>query len=106
MRDDKVLKKKFAEIPDGLDILITHDPPNGLSDCDYSKYDGQHLGSMALTDRIEDLDKLGEKPRLIICGHIHEGSREFENGIINVAMLNRNCSAIINNPTYMNFTYG
>ena len=64
------------------------------------------MGSLALTDRIEDLDKLGEKPRLIICGHIHEGSREFENGIINVAMLNRNCSAIINNPTYMNFTYG
>ena len=71
-----------------------------------SKYDGQHLGSMTLTDRTEDLDKLGEKPSLIMCGHIHEGSREFENGIINVAMLNRNCSAIINNPTYMNFTYG
>ena len=106
MREDKVLKKKFAEIPDGLDILITHDPPNGLSDCDYSKDECQHLGSLALTDRIEDLDKLGEKPRLIICGHIHEGSREFENGIINVAMLNRHCNAIINNPTYMNFTYG
>lgn len=66
-----VLKEKFAGIPEGLDVLLTHAPPR-FDYLDVSlEYgtDSERFGSEALTQAI--LDK---KPKMCFCGHIHSGS--------------------------------
>lgn len=57
-----------SEIPEGLDILITHVPPKGV--LDLSVRDGSHAGNPTLTQALARLEK---PPRLHIFGHIHEG---------------------------------
>lgn len=82
------LARKYAQMPDDTDIIISHGPPFGYGD---QALDGR-TGSKALTDRIKET-----KPRLVVCGHIHEdrGRWEIENGnkpptiIANVSVLNR-----------------
>jgi predicted phosphohydrolase len=69
-------EQKFALIPSGVDILITHCPPYGFGKTDIVQQAFQynrdliheHLGSMPLRNAI--LDK---KPRYNIFGHIHSG---------------------------------
>lgn len=63
------------EIPDGVDVLVTHTPPRiGGSDIDSSKgtflINGEppHFGSSELTDAIERV-----QPAYLFCGHIHTG---------------------------------
>ena len=48
--------------PDG--ILIAHSPPQGHVDLSAT---GEHLGSVAIRETIE-----AKRPRLAVCGHIHE----------------------------------
>ena len=66
------LKRKFAKIPENLDILITHTPPH-IPDfaIDRSLQWGgdEAFGSSELADAI--LDK---RPRNVFCGHIHTGT--------------------------------
>lgn len=64
MESEDGLQKRFAAIPEGLDILVTHGPPFGT--LDISGYD--HLGSIALYDRISEMEK---PPKLHFFGHIH-----------------------------------
>ncbi len=45
-------------------VLITHSPPKGLVD---TSSRGQHLGSESIRKVVEE-----KKPRLVVCGHIHE----------------------------------
>jgi len=47
-----------------VDIFVSHGPPLGY--CDESIH-GEHLGSKAVTDFI-----MKNKPKLVLCGHIHE----------------------------------
>lgn len=56
---ENYLAKIWSKIPDGLDILITHSPPQGFLD--------RWLGSPSLSQRI-----LSVKPKLHAFGHIHE----------------------------------
>lgn len=59
------LCEKFQNIPDDVDILITHSPPFGMLDiC----RDNKRLGSKALGDRLLKLKQL----KLHVFGHIHE----------------------------------
>lgn len=53
-----------------VDIFVSHAPPQGY--CDESN--GESLGSKAVTDFI-----MKNKPKLVLCGHIHEafGSAEI-----------------------------
>ena len=63
------LAAKFALIPDGIDILITHGPPYGILD----KLDnGEHVGSKELLKRVFEI-----RPKLHIFGHIHEGRGKY-----------------------------
>lgn len=62
---EKFLAEKYAAIPDGVDIVVSHGPPVGYGD---RTSGGEHVGSKALLDFIER-----RKPRLVVCGHIHEG---------------------------------
>jgi predicted phosphohydrolase len=66
------LADKWADIPAGLDVLITHGPPHGILD-DAARYrDGvdargpRPAGCEALRDRVRIA-----KPRVHIFGHIH-----------------------------------
>lgn len=66
-------KDKWDLIPDNVDILITHSPPNGILDQVSSDFNAS-VGDMDLLHALEDRIK----PRLHIFGHIHEnGGREL-----------------------------
>ena len=61
MLPEEQLKWKFKHIPENLDILITHCPPDGI--CDPNNYGSKYLYK-------EVLDK---KPKIHIFGHNHGG---------------------------------
>lgn len=75
MYPDDVLKQIFNEIPEGLDILITHDQPYEYGDIllqeDCPWADGNHIGSKPLLDAI-----LEKQPRFQFNGHLHSCSHE------------------------------
>jgi Icc-related predicted phosphoesterase len=84
-RSSDALKKKWEEIPSGIDILITHGPPFGILDW---TVEGNSAGCELLREEI--LNRV--KPKYHICGHIHEsaGILEKENTVfINCSMVNR-----------------
>lgn len=58
------LPPRFAAVPDGLDLLVSHQPPYGLLD---HSGDGPRRGSQALRWTLERA-----RPRLCVVGHIHE----------------------------------
>ena len=49
-------------------LLVTHSPPYGL--CDLSSA-GRHLGSTTVRKTIDS-----KRPKLVICGHIHDSWRQ------------------------------
>ncbi len=70
--DDDDLKKKYRQIPDNVDILVTHGPAFGIGDLVPTRYyepDGatEHCGSQSLRERIFEI-----KPQVVVFGHIHE----------------------------------
>jgi len=77
-------RKYWDQIPDGLDVLITHGPPFGI--LDQVTPGGEHLGCAELLKAIEE-----KKPKVHIFGHIHGGAGTFDSGatrFINAAYLN------------------
>jgi Icc-related predicted phosphoesterase len=58
------MEKACAAIPSGLDILVTHGPARGILDMTKR---GEPAGSHSLRQAIARA-----KPRLHVCGHIHE----------------------------------
>jgi Icc-related predicted phosphoesterase len=64
--DEPELSEKWQLIPDGTDILLLHGPP--YYHCDYALFGQEHTGSPSLLARIEQV-----QPKLVVCGHIHEG---------------------------------
>ena len=82
----ETLARAFAEIPDGLDILISHAPPlvNGYN-LDVDGRRRRHRGSAELAEAIQRA-----RPRLVVCGHVHGGDHRravLENGtvVVNVS---------------------
>ena len=65
-----LLGRKFAAIPDGVDVLLTHTPPR----IPHKKVDvsidrkSPHFGPRELLDAIRKA-----RPRYALCGHIHSG---------------------------------
>ncbi len=58
------LREKWALIPEGLDILLTHGPPAGFGDLCVN---GNRVGCQDLLEAIQRV-----QPRLHVFGHIHE----------------------------------
>ncbi len=56
---EECLAETWAEIPEGVDVLVTHSPPFGILSKDY--------GSTSLETRVRTI-----KPMIHIFGHIHE----------------------------------
>ena len=67
LRRGPALREKWAAIPGGLDVLVTHGPPMGTLD---ETRDGGRVGCEELRDRLVTMDR---PPRLHVFGHIHEG---------------------------------
>ncbi len=86
-------KKRLAEIEPLVtphSILVTHPPPRKTLDKAGGKY---HAGSINLKHFIEK-----RKPRLLICGHIHEQSGYALHGrtlVVNCAMNRTSSGALI-----------
>lgn len=74
MRNDEILTELFSEIPENLDILITHDTPYGYSDicleAPWTNY--EHIGNIPLRDAI-----LEKSPAVSLSGHLHSASHEW-----------------------------
>ena len=93
MRSEEYMTEKFKQIPDEVDIIISHDPPFAAGDVDVILEAPQHrfermfthLGNDPLRDRIEKVNY-----KLLVCGHIHGGSHDFneEWKSVNVSYLN------------------
>jgi Icc-related predicted phosphoesterase len=101
MKPDDELKDIYNNIPEGLDILVTHMPPklNHLGWIPEYAYDA---GSKTLAEVI--LDK---KPKMAFCGHIHSGNHNIKklgNGIsvANVSLLD-NSYRIKHKPIYIEY---
>ena len=79
-------RERLAGCPDGA-VLVVHSPPKGH--CDESS-SGDHLGSEAILEAIES-----KRPRLAVCGHIHESwGSESEVGPTKVMNLGPSGTAI------------
>lgn len=61
---------KWALIPDGIDVLVTHGPPLGILD---RTSRGDDVGCADLLAAVQRV-----KPRLHLFGHIHEGYGTLE----------------------------
>lgn len=71
--DDRRLQHAYSAVPEGLDIFITHGPPNAYGDRipPHSKFNASDnaifVGAQACADAIRE-----KQPRVTVCGHIHE----------------------------------
>ena len=78
MRPSEKLTEKFKEIPEKVDIILSHDPPFGISDADVILQSGHkdsfssHIGNHELTERLREIEF-----KYCFCGHIHSGSHEL-----------------------------
>lgn len=59
----------WNNIPEGIDIVMTHCPPYGILD----EAEGENLGCKLLLKRILDI-----KPKYHVFGHIHQGYGNYE----------------------------
>lgn len=69
MDTDEKLAKLYSDIPEGIDILLTHDQPFGYGDIilDFTPWaDGSHIGNRPLTLAI-----LEKSPKYQFNGHLH-----------------------------------
>ena len=76
MLNDIGLQSIYSKIPEGLDILMTHDAPyqNEVGFIHDSPYVSRVVdaSNYILGDIIEE-----KKPKLSLCGHIHSGTKEL-----------------------------
>lgn len=79
-RQEEEMRRRWNKIPDDVDILITHGPPQNILDSIVEVIDGEEfiiddrLGDPILKERIEEV-----RPKVHIAGHIHSG-----NGIVDI----------------------
>ena len=89
MRSEEILAKKFSQIPNNIDILISHDAPYGTSDICFEGWaaDGRHKGCPELRDAI-----IASKPKYNFHGHLHSTNHGEEllgdTKVYNVSILN------------------
>jgi hypothetical protein len=102
MKAPRELVEVYARIPQAIDILVTHQPPYGYGDSYFDVGSGkiEHLGSHELLATIDRV-----RPKLVICGHIHDGHgrTEYEGiPIYNVTLVNEQYR-LVHAPTVIDF---
>lgn len=102
MKEPTKLARYYENIPEGVDVLVSHQPPMGYgSQCRYcDPRDGQwkteHVGSVELLAAIQRT-----KPRAVVCGHVHSGYGTYDcDGIpvYNVSVVDEGYS-LVHEPT-------
>lgn len=94
MHSDEFMTEKFKNIPDKVDIIISHDPPFNIGNVDvvleqtrWSNHALEHLGNEPLRKRLEEI-----KFKFMCSGHIHSGEHDlvqFDEGMcVNVSIKN------------------
>lgn len=92
MAEDRVLAFRYDDIPNDVDVIISHSPPMGYGD--FVEDEG-YQGSVALRKKIQDI-----RPRLVVCGHIHEGYGMYPilgGQVINASLRNERYE-VVNDP--------
>ena len=91
MVSDETLEKKYKQIPDNVDILISHDSPT-LNELGFI-----HSGWNAETEagnKVLDKYIIEKKPKYFFSGHIHSGNHGFkkigDTYMANVSYINEN----------------
>lgn len=71
MREDRKLEQLYDNIPEGLDILMTHDAPaiQGHGVIRMGPWKGEDAGNKILAKAIKQ-----KEPKLVLYGHIHSSS--------------------------------
>lgn len=90
------LAAKWALIPQGVDVLITHGPPMGIAD---RTVNGENVGCADLAEAMKRA-----KPRLSVFGHIHEGYG-VHGDKVNVAICDEKYR-LVNNPVVIDLIPG
>ena len=86
------IQKHWNLIPSNTDVLLTHGPVLGIHD---TVINGEHVGCRDLLQKVKEI-----KPRVHICGHIHEGfgvTKKFDVKFINACVLNESYE-LVNSP--------
>lgn len=94
-RTESELEKIYAKIPEGVDIIVSHGPPNGYGDAVPRRIGYENVGSHALLNCIDRV-----KPKYVITGHIHSGYGIYQHNntkIINASLLNEKYK-LVNKP--------
>lgn len=72
MKSQEELEELYKDIPEDVDILLTHDQPYGYGDIilqDVEWNNGERIGNIALRDAV-----LQKQPKYMFCGHLHSTS--------------------------------
>lgn len=74
MRSDEKLVQYYDNIPEGLDILLTHDAPDiqGHGKILLGRWAGENAGNKPLANAIRK-----KEPKLVLSGHIHSASHKL-----------------------------
>jgi hypothetical protein len=101
MRPAAELAPIYAKIPAGIDILMSHQPPYGYGDA-VPRWPGgtEHAGSRELLAAIERV-----RPKLVVCGHIHEGHGRYEHDgipIVNASVVDA-AYEMVHEPTMIDW---
>ncbi|MBO4587696.1 MAG: metallophosphatase domain-containing protein [Bacteroidales bacterium] len=86
--------ENYDLIPEGVDVLITHQPPMGILDLDSA---GRHFGSTKLLEKVTEL-----KPKLHLFGHVHNayGTNVWKDiAFVNGSVVNDHYSLMAERPT-------
>ena len=88
----------YAAIPEGIEILVSHQPPFGYGDrcADFTSGRIINVGSRELLATIDRV-----RPKIVVCGHIHEGYGQFERDgtrIFNVSVVDEHYR-LVRGPT-------
>jgi hypothetical protein len=98
MKRPSDLVQVYAAIPEGTDILVSHQPPLYYGDRIFDLDSGavEHIGSRELLAAIDRV-----RPKVVICGHIHGGFGRYEHQgipIYNVSVVDE-AYRLVNAPT-------
>lgn len=76
MISDEALDKKFSQIPEGTDIIVSHDSPNinRLGAILEGPWKSDTTGNKVLPEHIKRVH-----PKLFVSGHFHSGNHELQN---------------------------